>query len=1078
MNAVRVTLLTPELLRIEYAPESGFSDQPSLFAINAPTGVGNTDTLQVFTTSASSGARPIHVCTSRFDFHYTPDGRPPHAGNMRALIRHASPPAGVATEAQQVLWTPGSQARFNLGGTIETLDGVRGAVGTGEGLLSRDGWHLVDDSGQHLLVDAWAASRESQGLGSNTDWYLFAYGEDYRAAFRSLACIAGRVPLPRRATLGSWYSRYWPYTSDEFRGILLEYRAHGFPLDIMVLDMDWHREGWTGWSWNRALIPDAEDLLSYFHQEGVQVTLNLHPADGVGPHEDRYAAFMRALHTEPDGRVVAFDAAQREYMRALFSELHEPLEHPPGRSRDAGVDFWWLDWQQERFTRSQPALTNLRWLNHLYFQHTSRSRGGVDRATRRGQSFSRWAGWGDHRHPIHFSGDAHTGWRMLAFQVPFTVQAGNVACFYWSHDIGGHFGPRLEETTARWVQFGAVSAALRLHSARSPVLDRRPWSYQERFCESMRRAFELRTRLMPSIYTAARASFDHTLPLLRPMYLACACDDRAYESPHQFLIGDDLLAAPIVSPGVGHRCVATQRAWFPCGCASPASEHDHDQRLGDDWFDLITCERHHAGDEVIVAADIDHFPIFARGGAPIFMQPAAHRCAAPLSEPIIRLFPGSPGSTIARDLYEDDGDSPGYLADEFATTRVTAAWKAASDRDAPDTLRLLLSIDATRGEYAGQSPTRSMVLELAGFSRVDSATLDGQPVELEHDFDDPASVARLRLQHVNIRHAIAFSACCEPADARATTERNRRTLLLAALGSPAPSLAGPLESAIVGAWSLAESPKARAHVLAIGAGIGLAPVEGRVRFVDSLASISPPSVDFEVFDSVQRTRTVLSSVTRPLDNPAGQRAVSFELPQSPMPHTPIGLRASRVVRAKFRIAGSPIEVEAVANTVLPPLSRWALAAPFNWDWRWAIDDHTYEPESQPLDSQATYLGADNRRVGWLAFVPGEKWHVDFLRVTERRAVGFAWTIINSPVAQVATLHFESAGDKTQIFLNGANVFTQSGFDSETAAIESFTIELRSGRNDLLIKTAEGGGGWGFTASVECDLALEEVSPLA
>ena len=70
----------------------------------------------------------------------------------------------------------------------------------------------------------------------------------------------------------------------------------------MVLDMDWHREGWTGWSWNRELIPDPENLFADLHKQGLEVTLNLHPADGVAATEDQYPAFMKALGLPADGK--------------------------------------------------------------------------------------------------------------------------------------------------------------------------------------------------------------------------------------------------------------------------------------------------------------------------------------------------------------------------------------------------------------------------------------------------------------------------------------------------------------------------------------------------------------------------------------------------------------------------------------------------------------------------------------------------------------------------------------------------------------------------------------------------------
>lgn len=1078
MHALRATLLSPSLLRIEYAPTGKFSDHPSLFALHAPSGQANHAHRQVFTTSAARGSRPLSISTPHFHFSFTPDSHAPHPGNMRALISHPSPPADVPLVDGRVLWTPASKPLHNLGGTLETLDGVRAPVPTGLGLLARDGWALVDDSDQHLLVNNWAAHRADFDLHQNLDWYLFAYGSDYHAAFHSLAIIAGHVPLPRRSALGSWYSRYWPYTSGEFRGILLEYRAHAFPLDVMVLDMDWHKEGWTGWSWNRDLIPDPEALLSYLHEEQLDVTLNLHPADGVAPHEDRYTDFMRALHRSPTDQTIPFDAANRTYMSALFSAVLAPLEHPPAHSPRAGVDFWWVDWQQDRFTRSIPGLTNLRWLNHLFFHHTSRpALPASDLPSRRGLSFSRWAGWGDHRHPIHFSGDAHTGWKMLAFQVPFTVQAGNVGCFYWSHDIGGHFGPRLEETTARWVQFGALSAALRLHSARSAVLDRRPWTYQPRFLESMRRAFHLRAGLMPTIYTAARASFDHTLPLLRPMYLNCSCDQRAYESPHQFTIHDDLLAAPIVTPGVGERCVATQRVWFPCACR--AADSSHSQHPPEYWYDFFTAERHAAGDEAVVAADIDRFPLFARAGAPIFMQPVSTRMSAPIDTLILRLFAAAPGHTYSRDLYEDDADSLDYQHNGFARTTATARWTSNDDHHI-----LELDIAPTEGTYQGQLPRRAIIVELAPVARAIRATINSAPAPIDLDHDLLSGLARLTIPPLtDIRSRLCIRIDFEPADNRAVVERVRRTALLDALG--APSLAGSLTHALVNAAELAPSAPSRAHALAIGAGIALSPTNDHMRFVDSLALIDPAQIDVSIFDSVGPA----ASHPAPLDTrsfaltaPAGQRAITIPVPDSPLPSPPLGHRASRIVRASFRINHTDLSIDAVARTHLPPLTDFAIAAPFNWDWRWNITGHApphpFAPESAPLNAADSFTGADNRRITWSPARQGPKWIIDFTQTSpDRRALAYAWIILHSPADQHATLHFEAAGDKSQIFLNSAPVFTQNGFDTQAAAIDAIDITLRAGKNHLLIKSAEGGGGWGFTAAIESPLPITQHSPL-
>ncbi len=708
VGKARFTVIAPECIRLEYSPSAKFTDAPSLFAIERGAAFTN------FTLSREAGATVID--TGRIRLTYTPDGKPFHADNLSAQITK-----GV----ERVEWHGGQRNAQNLGGTIRTLDGVRGPVDLGEGLLSQDGWYLLDDSRSPLLTNDWVQERPENG---NTDWYLFGYGHDYKAALKTMTRIGGAVPLPRKYVLGAWYSRYWPYSSTEYREIVEEYRQHDFPLDVIVLDMDWHKDGWTGWSWNRKLLPDAEELLQWFHQQGLRITLNVHPADGVGPHEDVYEVFMRDMGEDPSTKnVLPYDAGDKKYLDTLFKHTHEPLERE-------GVDFWWLDWQQYPFTRSLPHLTNLAWLNNYYYQHTGRN-------GQRGQSFSRWAGWGDHRHPIHFSGDADTSWKMLAFEVPFTSTAGNVGCFFWSHDIGGHMGGRNEESYTRWVQFGATTAALRSHSTRNAEMDRRPWKYSRQAEDSMRIAFHLRSELFPYIYSSVWESCTDSIPLNRPMYIDYPDKAEAYRNPQQYFFGDNLLVAPIVSAGVGSNKVARQVVWFPEG----------------DWYNWFTGEKYTGEVERIVSADINQFPLYAKGGVPIPLQPyTARMTTEPLRELIVRCYPGESGRFT---LYEDDGITKDYLTGKYALTELTYRRNGKT---------ATVTISPAKGTYAGQPASRAYVVELPCTAKAESATLDGKPAEVE--YDEKTSVNRVRIASRSITQAVTVAVTAQDTSKWASPE--------------------------------------------------------------------------------------------------------------------------------------------------------------------------------------------------------------------------------------------------------------------------------------------------------------------
>src|SRR3954454_16774285 len=127
-----------------------------------------------------------------------------------------------------------------------------------------------------------------------------------------------------------------------------------------------------------------------------------------------------------------------------------------------------------------------------HFHHLDNARDG-----RRPLTFSRYAGPGSHRYPIGFSGDTVISWASLEFQPHFTATASNIGYGWWSHDIGGHlWGGRDDELATRWVQLGAVSPILRLHSSHSPFLVKEPWQYPAESREAMGAALQFRQRLL------------------------------------------------------------------------------------------------------------------------------------------------------------------------------------------------------------------------------------------------------------------------------------------------------------------------------------------------------------------------------------------------------------------------------------------------------------------------------------------------------------------------------------------------------------------------------------------------------
>jgi alpha-glucosidase (family GH31 glycosyl hydrolase) len=127
----------------------------------------------------------------------------------------------------------------------------------------------------------WALQRPT---GDRADWYFFGYGHQYRNALSDFIKVAGPIPLPPRYAFGNWWSRYWAYSDQELNELVTGYQSRNIPLDVLVIDMDWHltfrggeldqsghRKGWSGYTRNHNLFPQPEMFLNRLHERGLHL---------------------------------------------------------------------------------------------------------------------------------------------------------------------------------------------------------------------------------------------------------------------------------------------------------------------------------------------------------------------------------------------------------------------------------------------------------------------------------------------------------------------------------------------------------------------------------------------------------------------------------------------------------------------------------------------------------------------------------------------------------------------------------------------------------------------------------------
>jgi hypothetical protein len=723
----RFEILTPSLIRLEYAPNGRFEQRPTMVA---------RDRTPITAYSVRRAHGVLTIRTAELVLRYRMAGGRFSASDVSVAA------AGDGWSVRPS-WAPGA-AHGNLGGWIRALDDKAGPVALHPGLLTRAGWYLLDDSTDALLTHqapGFAARHTDSGY---QDGYFFGYGDHYARALHDLRTLTGPAPLLPRTAFGGWFSRYYAYAASDYPKLLAAFRTHHVPLDTISIDTDWKRQpspvspifasavvghtqawSWNGWEWNSTLFPNPKKFVSWAHRHGIALALNIHPSiDSTDPRYNATVARTGPLKIDPMctlqqidplGQCHVFDLTQPKQIAAYFA-LHAPVAAD-------GVDEWWLDWCCDLTSASAPGLTPDTWFNRLYWQrlHAAGSRWLVlSRVGGSHQGDDSVAGPGpgifaEHRYAIHFTGDTCATWAMLGFEAKLSAEEGNVGLPYVSDDIGSFNGAPIHKMCqasagasgaklpaqmyARWVQLGALQPILRLHSNHGARL---PWDYPKAADRAAADALRLRESLVPYLYTVAREAYDTGLPIVRALYLQWPHRRAAYHHPVEYTVGRDVLVRPVNAAGDP----APTKVWFPPGV----------------WIDYFTGRRYAGPSVQKLSVPLDRIPLFIRAGTVLPTQPAvAHTTAAPRDRLILTVFGDHSGSG---QLYDDGGTGFGYQNGALAWTRFRSRVTAAGDR---------LRIGAADGTFPGALATRSWTIRYVDVRRPSAVTVDGVATRWRYD---------------------------------------------------------------------------------------------------------------------------------------------------------------------------------------------------------------------------------------------------------------------------------------------------------------------------------------------------------
>ncbi len=533
--------------------------------------------------------------------------------------------------------------------------------------------------------------------GGELNYYLIN-GPDPRQVLERYTALTGRMPLPARWQIAYHQSRYSYYPESMVRFIARNFRERHIPCDALFLDIH-YMDGYRIFTWDKTRFPNPPAMLADLRRQGFRVVTIIDPGVKVDPN---YWVYQQGLAGNdfvkmPDGKpfigpVWPGDAMFPDFTASRVRQWWGTLYK--GLIAD-GVAGFWND-MNEPSVFNTPSKTMP--LDAVFHDHGLNSPQAkvhnvygmqMSRATRAGMLkyrpnerplvITRDTYAGGQRYAAVWTGDNSSTWEHLRLSLPELMNMGISGLSLVGADIGGFAQSPSPELYTRWLEAGVFYPYCRTHTEYGSR-NQEPWSYGNRREQINRRSIELRYRLMPYWYNVFHESAATGLPVMRALLLDYPDDPRAIETDDEFLIGDDLLVAPVLKDGE-----ITRRVYLPKG----------------DWYDFWSRRRYAGPLNITVKAPLDTIPLFARGGAVIpTQQVLQYTDQAPIDPLRLEVFPSNRSE---RDYYEDDGLTYNYR--QGAYLKQTFSVNAGG-------ARISVQTSARQGSYS--PPARALEFSIHG----------------------------------------------------------------------------------------------------------------------------------------------------------------------------------------------------------------------------------------------------------------------------------------------------------------------------------------------------------------------------
>jgi alpha-D-xyloside xylohydrolase len=386
------------------------------------------------------------------------------------------------------------------------------------------------------------------------------YGPNFKDILARYTGLTGRPPVPPRWSFGYGQSKSGCRTWDEVWATVNKAREERVPLTVVHLDRSWLRDGlYADLTWDEDRFPDPAGNLARLREAGIKISLWVQPWIPQQSEVFAEAAAHDAFVKRNDGSVYLYqptipvrpanqcgiidfssDAGREWYIGKLLGLIEQGVS---GFTADFGEaipeDGVFANGMRGLEMHNQYAL-----LYHAAFSEAFERSGRADELVFWGR-----AGWaGSQRYPVASSGDSHANFSSMAGTLWAGLSLALSGVSHWSHDIGGGASPAAASPSdlfIRWAQWGLLSSHSRAHG----IGTRESWAQGEQALPIFREFAELRSQLLPYLYSLAIEARQTGVPLMRPMILEFQDDPATRTIDGQYMLGPNILVAPILEAG-------------------------------------------------------------------------------------------------------------------------------------------------------------------------------------------------------------------------------------------------------------------------------------------------------------------------------------------------------------------------------------------------------------------------------------------------------------------------------------------------------------------------------------------------